>query len=371
MAASSLVRARPLASILLVAALLLAAAPAHADPRSEAMATTLRTERIYVSRSLDRAVGAEGLTNLKAAADLYGDDVPLYLAILPVLSEEEGAQTLRRWPPLLRDRVDRDGLYVVADQYGSVSAGAYGVRTKEPTERIDRIVFDDRPNADPADALAYALDVLRTGERNAKPDPYADETRSTGRVLGTVGFGALVFLLVGGRIGRPWWQRRRGRAVAQAGPSLDGVYLEEQARGLLQKLSRRIAATADPPKAALDAYAAASKILDERKPRPIDLLGAFVLAGRGMDALKGRERPPCFFDPRHGAGVRTTSWTGADRQAEIPACTRCAKAIRRGKQPQAATDRGRPYYQRDTVWARTGFGALDDDLTQRIMRGED
>ena len=37
----------------------------------------------------------------------------------------------------------------------------------------------------------------------------------------------------------------------------------------------------------------------DRKGKPIDDLGALVLAERGREVLKGQERERCYFDPRH------------------------------------------------------------------------
>jgi hypothetical protein len=44
--------------------------------------------------------------------------------------------------------------------------------------------------------------------------------------------------------------------------------------------------------------------------------------------------------------------------------------VAKGRAPAALQDRGRPYFERDTLWARTGFGALDDDLPARVLAGE-
>ena len=39
-----------------------------------------------------------------------------------------------------------------------------------------------------------------------------------------------------------------------------------------------------------------------------------------------------------------------------------AAAIAAGKVPDSLWDEDRPYWQRETVWARTGFGALREDM---------
>jgi hypothetical protein len=54
----------------------------------------------------------------------------------------------------------------------------------------------------------------------------------------------------------------------------------------------------------------------------------------------------------------------------VPVCERCIEALSTGIAPDALLDDGRPYLERDTVWSRTGYGALDDDLLPRVVRGE-
>ena len=100
----------------------------------------------------------------------------------------------------------------------------------------------------------------------------------------------------------------------------------------------------------------------DRKGKPIDDLGALVLAERGREVLKGKERDRCYFDPRHAGWAKTTRWTTGRATIYVPACTKCAKAIAADKVPDSLWDGDRPYWQRETVWARTGMGALRRDM---------
>lgn len=154
-----------------------------------------------------------------------------------------------------------------------------------------------------------------------------------------------------------------------AAPPLDPDALRHQAREELTRLSGALAAAGSPPPAAFDLYAAASKALEDER-RPVDLVAAVALARSGDAALAGRPTAPCFFDPRHGTGTERTRWRLGREEAVLPACRACAKAVRRGRAPAALQDRGRPYFEQDTLWARTGFGAVDDALPARVLAGE-
>jgi hypothetical protein len=102
----------------------------------------------------------------------------------------------------------------------------------------------------------------------------------------------------------------------------------------------------------------------------VDWVGALLLARHGLAVMQGRPwPPPCFFGPLHGDGVEPTRWSMGERTVEIPACGSCAGAVREGLAPDGLLDRGRPYWERDTLWARTGFGALEDDLADRVLAG--
>ena len=104
----------------------------------------------------------------------------------------------------------------------------------------------------------------------------------------------------------------------------------------------------------------------------LDVVGALVLARTGRRELAraaGTGRKPyrvCFFDPRHEPGTHIVQWRYGDAEVEVPVCGRCRRAVDRGRAPEALVvpHRGemQPYYEGDSVWARTGFGSLTEDL---------
>jgi hypothetical protein len=81
---------------------------------------------------------------------------------------------------------------------------------------------------------------------------------------------------------------------------------------------------------------------------------------------------PCFFDPRHGEGVARRTVPVGDRELTVPACRPCSHTTGRGLAPMTVRggllSRERPWYERDTVWARTGYGAFVDDLWRHVGR---
>jgi hypothetical protein len=123
---------------------------------------------------------------------------------------------------------------------------------------------------------------------------------------------------------------------------------------------------------ALDAYAAAGRVLDEARGVP-DLAGALALAHEGRDALAGSPGLPlCFFDPRHGRAALRTGWRrlGRRERLDVAVCRECADALQARRAPEVLTDtdedgRTVPYFERPagrSVWAATGYGSLASPL---------
>ncbi|MFI8830989.1 hypothetical protein ACIGPN_08170 [Streptomyces afghaniensis] len=123
---------------------------------------------------------------------------------------------------------------------------------------------------------------------------------------------------------------------------------------------------------ALDAYAAAGRVLDEARGVP-DLAGVLALAQEGRDALAcSPGLPLCFFDPRHGRAALRTGWRQLGRRdrLDVAVCQGCADALRARRAPEVLTDtdedgRTVPYFELQagrSVWAATGYGSLMSPL---------
>ncbi|MBP0457878.1 hypothetical protein [Streptomyces montanisoli] len=170
--------------------------------------------------------------------------------------------------------------------------------------------------------------------------------------------------------------------------------------------------------AALEAFQAAGKILDEAVDLP-DLTASVVLADRAAELFaaaharhEGR-RPPkrvvrCFYNPLHGRaelptdrathGKRGKGGKGAKGGGRVrvspreaaadrrPACSSCRLAILADQAPdvlpalftvKVSKHRSAkvfvPYYalpQQMSLWSATGCGAYDDEAPARVLRGE-
>jgi hypothetical protein len=133
-----------------------------------------------------------------------------------------------------------------------------------------------------------------------------------------------------------------------------------------------------------DAYRrldAARKLRDGQPDDLLAVIGAFVLARQAEGgASRARVHPPCFFDPTHQAGTTPVTWSD---DIEVPACKQCARILGKG-----ATPYGLQVWKRsgligrehvaywtldpeDSVMVATGFGALSDDLPERVAQLQD
>ncbi|MET1037399.1 MAG: hypothetical protein ABW075_03940 [Aeromicrobium sp.] len=102
----------------------------------------------------------------------------------------------------------------------------------------------------------------------------------------------------------------------------------------------------------------------------LDDVGAWVLALQADRELRRIRRTtlspyrPCVVNPLHGEASQTVRLSGSSIDA--PACSSCS--VDRGDFLTDSTWLGhRPYLDGSSVWARTGFGALVDDLARQVI----
>jgi hypothetical protein len=365
-----------------VASLLVVAAPADAaDPWLGALARKLRADPVYVSDSVPRAVSPAEAARLRASVRAMPFATRVAILGGPPNTFGVGGLDLFELPELLAGAVDRPGLYVVVDgddAYGSIRAAAVGVRPRVAARDIERAILHDVPSgARPVARIRYALRVAATGARPAR-DSVDLDSHDDGEPLSTEDLVAASFagggLLAGLAIPTVRWWRRRPRPARRT-PRREPVLREpdddvaDQAGTAIERLSAAIAAAAEPSDEVFELYSAASKA-DREARSPLDHLGALLLAEDAAALLAGRARPRrCFFDPGHGVTSRDTRWRLGSEETEVPACNRCVRRLKAKRMPDALGDRGKPYYERDSVWARTGFGAIDDELAARVLSG--
>ncbi|WP_370615951.1 hypothetical protein [Mumia sp. Pv 4-285] len=241
-----------------------------------------------------------------------------------------------------------------------------------------------------------ALDEIATAPWAPLPEELPrsyDEATPGGRwVVGTaVGLSVLLVglrLLLWATASREPRRRVPASASAVLAPTrLDLADLVERANQDATRLARELADAPSSPYAdsAVGYRTAAEAVLRDlddlsspedkaRYGRQLrDAVGALVLAKAGRHELGRAGKPgteryvPCFFDPLHGRAFHAVSDPGR-RSVDVPACRRCSEALSSGGTPRALIfppvrrRQLRPYYEENTVWARTGYGALDGQL---------
>jgi len=146
--------------------------------------------------------------------------------------------------------------------------------------------------------------------------------------------------------------------------------LAERADAMLISLSGLIdaAPASDRTQRALDAYEAAERVLAPGERDLPDLIGALVCIDLGRHALSGARElaPPCTYDPRHGtAEGRAVSVDGS----LLRLCQACHADVRAGRPVKVLRDgTGRPYFEGETPWAATGYGAWGDPVRAVLDR---
>lgn len=198
--------------LIAIALLALALLPARAaaTDRLDTLAAQLRERPVAVDRELSWFLPEAPRERLERV--LKDAPVPVFVAVLPLLSSDESAGSGDRVADALRRRVGRPGLYLVTSDDGYLDAAAdrfprrvrvtYGlpdpprgeVDVAEVVGRIGRLV----------DALAAAAPGETTTERAFEPlkpyeDPYG-RGRQPGPSDGT-GSAMLASVLVGGTVG--------------------------------------------------------------------------------------------------------------------------------------------------------------------------
>lgn len=199
------------------------------------------------------------------------------------------------------------------------------------------------------------------------PEPWGEGARWAAGT--TVGVGLLVLLLQS-LVGWPGWRRRT--SAGSTGPTPpDPVAARTEAERALAVLAQRLPSSTRHPlhEQAVRAHDAAGLLLGSEDP--LDLVGAYVLARAGERALRrrpGRPLAACFFDPRHLGPQQQVDERFGDADLVLTACRACAHDVATGARPSGllAPGRGlarsRPYYEGDSIWARTGYGTLSPDL---------
>jgi len=177
----------------------------------------------------------------------------------------------------------------------------------------------------------------------------------------------------------PAWGKHAGVSHAVRAPAEPTErWLRRHGGPQLRALADALQSAGNNPgyRRAADAYDAAGLLLDRPKD-VLDLVASIVLARDGLMAIShktSRPRPPCFLNPLHGCSTGMRLWTSTIiwcPHTEVPACSACGSARREHDGMILLTldyeGQLRPYFQVEVYWARTGFGANEPDLPQRVL----
>ncbi len=345
---------------LVVAAVLIAAAPATAQDSAELAAEALRDDPVYVDPNAENALTASEANALRDR--LPGD---LYVAVFPASAGD--AESIAA---ALRSRLG-----------GSVAVVAGDSFRVDGTARAEAAA--DEAFAAGDEVAPVLLDFV---ERASRDEPAEED--------GGGGAGGLILLGVAGAGGAALLVRRRKRRRAEAvefaevklNARDDLVALGDDIRALdldveMPGVSPDVRADYEQ---AVNAYDKAdSKWKVARRPRDLEPVGSALEEGRwamssAKARLEGREPPerssPCFFDPRHGPSVRYVDWAPPHGESRrVPACEADARRVEEGEEPEAreVTVGGErmPYWAAGPMYAPFIGGFFGASLLPGLMVG--
>ncbi|PRX91819.1 hypothetical protein [Allonocardiopsis opalescens] len=396
-----------------------AAAADEASDRSDEIAEALAESPVYVDPVWDSVLTEEQRDDLAERIDDAG--LTLYVVLVPLVNGDPWQGEPEALMAALDARLGDSASYLTADAYG----GLYGRTT--PQENGDVFwaaasVFhnDELADAPVYDQLQHVITLVEEGRGEQEYDeltadlggPSASEGGSGGGQgeadqggAGTAlvaAAAAAALLAAAGSLVLLVRRRRRPPALPSAAfaTAAEGYTerLAERARRELVEVGEELVEPDEPAaddsaghaelRRALDAYHAAGKVVDAART-PADWAGALVLIRTAReeheraDAIAAGREPgrfpaPCFFHPLHEGRTKELDWRpiGQRRSLRVPACPECAAAVRGRRPPNALADEVDgaqvPYFEVDaerSLWAATGYGALRDDLVQRVLGG--
>lgn len=412
----------PRLGALLAVLAFLAPSPAAATPPAppelpDQIAAGWKTDHLFVYDALRPGFPKSELDRIRAATRTVPFTV--YVALLPRTPYSRG-QSLDL-PTLLQARVGQPGLYLVwtvSDDYWNGTETLIrpgGLKGRDLTgvqldDKQDSKIVTDRP----APAIVRTIQQAATAyDGRALPPVPADDLRkertyddglsATDKgdraafigmgVGGVLGFVLVIVLTVRHRDKKPA-PRKRGTQSGLTGPV--NVW---SVRGKADRWIVKAGKTLKRLEAQISRTDVSSEVLDQRDDAKARLAaartlradesddltapaGAFVLARQAHEAASGiAVRPPCFFNPLHEPGTVQAAWSD---ETEVPACGSCAKVLERGETPRGflvwkksgllrLDHKAVPYWTlnpKEQPLVATGFGALEDDLTERVSRGD-
>jgi hypothetical protein len=369
------------ATALFTATALLTATPAHAGDRVDRITAALKQSPLFVDPDVSYLLDEQQRTVLDRQLKTAG--VPIYLVVAPLQSADESAGDADYFGYLLHQRLGRNGIYLIADQSGSLDWMAYQV-PRDDTLGYDQAV-NDKPLPqklhDVIDAFAHAPKAAPSDPAKPRtPDEDVGQKKTTavglaGQFMKTF-FPALI--LSGLALALLWFVGLSLFRIVQAtrktrrGPAtLKPRRLRRTAEAELVRLARAIGAAGEDnpgyPKAMADYDAA--KLLYDEKDDPGSRFGVVVLALEGQDALRDESadpQPRCMVNPLHGpAGHRVRRRLPDLPDARRPLCDACERLSSPRPLTLEIGGRKRPYYLAPGLWEK--IRGRTADLPERVL----
>ena len=375
-----------------------AAGPAGAVGSVAPAARGLDDGRFYIDPAVEGTVDAA--TRARLTRRLEGRDEPILVALVAFAAGDAFDADGTRFLKALAGRTQRRGIYVTYGARGILLTLGYRTsnETAEVADQAARVVdlessFDsppgprleaflsalDDPDLTAREARASAAFNERVGNDRVPTTSAGDEAGDGG---GSGGLLALLGVIALALLGLLVLFVRRHR---HARPVNDRPVLPERVFALAREASRdelaeraderliELSALMDAAPAsqdiqrALDAYEAAERVLAGTPDVP-DLVGALVCIDLGRASLSAdpERPPPCTYDPRHGpAHGRPVRVDGS----ELRLCQSCRADVRASRPAAVLRDgNGRPYFEDDTPWSKSGYGAWSDPIDAVLDR---
>lgn len=388
--------------------------PAHADTpaqRAKQIATALAKDPLYVDPAYASALPEAMRADVRAKAKALG--FPVYSIVLPLTPGDAFQGRESNALTLIIDALRKPGLYVVVNggsRFPWYEAHQLPQLSEDKLRAARERALDDTDyDAGPTQVLARMYQVLADPSLpvasptsrgdGSSSDRSDDDSSSAGKVVAFIVLGFALLIVLGVVIGLI--RRRSGGGVTRRDkpftipPHVAATVAAERRRRLtretnleLTTLGSELAALPDPrgtgldhQQAALDAHAAAAKVLDSSEDL-VDVVGAMVLLDKARTEYNAAvaiaadrpvaDVPPlCAFNPLHGRSTGTpTNVESNCTELLLPLCTACRQALKRGKAPASLPGKDGPYWHDTDIWARTFFGALDPDLPTTIATGQ-
>lgn len=364
-----------------LAALLFAAAPAHAVAGGgiATIAASLRADPVYTVPAAADVLPSATADALRATIRSSGK--PIFVVAVPANSPLAAAGSRGAVLSALREQVGRPGVYAVTVGRTFDAAADASVMSRARLAALKSDVTATYQGDGPGLLTAFVDGAVAEAGNGSAVRRETGTSSWTGLlvVVGVLGAGVGAMLLV----------RRRARArrtdlerrqLEQVRPTVD-----EDITAYGEKLDRvafdpGAKDTDDEMRAewskALDAYdRAKSAMARARTPEDVRPVGEALDDGRfALATLEARRageppperRPPCFFDPRHGPSVKEMRWAPADGvERRVPVCAADAVRLQDGAAPDIRQVDGpfgrRPYWEAGAMygpWATGWYGGM-------------